>query len=217
MHTDEADHTGAQQSPGRPADRLRSLRLRLRDGLLQLLQGRLVPDEAHEPEVEAVARDDLHVLVLRPVPVLARPGRRDPAQRDGHLVRHPQHRRRAAAAAAAGRRRQRQRQRAVAPERDPLGGHEQHAGDRAGRGRQVALRRPEQPLAAPADGGGEPAPEHLPHAARPQDPRPQRQLALHGLVQLRAQRHCKHGKSTFSSVSRDTGGANPRMDGQLER
>ena len=154
---------------------------------LQLLQGHLVPDEAHEPELEAVVGDDLHVLLLRAVPVLAGLGRLDPPQRDGDLVRHPRR-----VAAGGG-----QRQRPVAPEGDLLGGYEEHAGDGAGGGGQVALRRLEELLALL---GGESPPEDLLHAARLKDSRPQRQLALHGLVQLRAESHCsKSGKEHVQS------------------
>lgn len=145
--------------------------LRLRDGQLQVLQGHLEADESHEPELEAVVGHHLDVLLLRPVLVLARLGRLHPPQRDGHLVRHT-HR----VAARGG-----QRQRPVAPERDPLRRYEEHAGDRAGRGGQVALGGPQELLAL-AD--GEPPAEDLLHAACLEDSRAQRQLAFHGLVQF---------------------------------
>uniref|UniRef100_A0A8R7VJ89 Uncharacterized protein n=1 Tax=Triticum urartu TaxID=4572 RepID=A0A8R7VJ89_TRIUA len=175
---------GRPQVPPAPGARApRRLHLhptpRRADGLLEVLQGCLVADEAHEPELEAVVGHQLDVLLLRPVLVLARYGRLHPPQRDVRLVRHP-HR------VALGRR---QRQRPVAAEGHPLRRYEEHAGDRAGGGGQVAvaLRGVEELFFLLH---GEPPPEDVLHAAGLEDSRAQRQLAPHGLVQLRAESHC---------------------------
>jgi hypothetical protein len=156
-----------------------SLRLlRVHDGLLEVLQRPVVADEAHEPELEPVVGDEADVLLLRPVLVLAGPHRLHLPQRDGHLVRHLR-----LVALRGG-----HCQGPVAAERDPRRGHEQHAGDRAGRGRQVALRGPEKLLVLVH---GEPLPEHLLHAAGLEDLCAQCELPLQRVGKFRAQGHCR--------------------------
>jgi len=154
----------------------------LGDHLLHVLAAPLVADEAHEPELEAVDGGHLDVLLLRLVGVLARPHPLDPPQGHHHLVRHPRDDGVAARRGGDG-------EGAVAAERDPARGDEEHPGYGPARGVEVALQGLHQALAF-LGRGAEGVPERAFHAAGLQDPRAQAQLPLHRLRQLRTQRHC---------------------------